>query len=137
MCPRSFRNYIIPPREEEEEEEQEITCTKTSALVHIETRAALCVVCYGILPSVDKQSWNLRLKHTLTVGNVIDSIACSSCSRNISLFTNIYHCTACRREYLLYSANLSDNPTTHTDGRVVITLRDDTYRPSEDIPEFL
>ncbi|CAL1671617.1 unnamed protein product [Lasius platythorax] len=138
MCPRSFRNYIIPPREEEEEEllDPAVLCTKTTAFIHIENRAALCVVCFGNLPFVDKLSWCIRLKHTLTVGYTIDQIACSSCNRTITLVDNIHNCLTCQREYLIYNANIG-NYTTDTDGRVTITIRDDTYQSPESIPEFL
>lgn len=138
MCPRSFRNYIIPPQEEEDEEILDLatSCSKTSAFIHVENRAALCVVCFGTLSFVDKLSWYIRLKHTLTVGNTVDQIACSSCNRTITLVYNIDTCFTCQREYLIYSANFG-NYSTDTDGRVVITIRDDTYQSPESIPEFL
>lgn len=138
MCPRTFRDYIIPPQVEVEEEIREpaVLCLKNTAFVHKENRFVLCVFCYGSLPPIDKSSFCIKLRHTLSIGNIIDEVSCSSCSRKITSIGNLSNCLTCQRAYVIYNHSV-DNYPTNTDGCVVITIRDDTYQSSEEISEFL
>lgn len=139
MCPRSFRDYITPPQEEEAEDEfvePATFCLKTTAFVHNDTRAAFCVLCYCKLSPADKSSFCTKLRHTLSIGNIIDEVACSSCSRKITYINALSDCFACQRKYLYYTHGVGNYPT-NTDGCIIVTIRDDTYQSTEDIVEFL